>query len=190
MELTKAQAAARLGVSERAIERAVSAGKLHPRTEKRPGGGEIKYYDVDDLDSYAQRKASVIEESPAARSGGSALTLVPAQQAAEALAAALPDALGRALALALEQIGRPDVAPTSPPVGASVSDLAAKLTLTLDEAAAVAGLSRESLRLAIKAGELDGRMLGRGWRVRPEDLRAYVDRQWKRPASKAAKGAR
>jgi excisionase family DNA binding protein len=57
---------------------------------------------------------------------------------------------------------------------ASPVRLADKLTLSLTEAALVSGLSRNYLRQAIKAGKLKARIIGRGWRVKRDDLDAYV----------------
>jgi excisionase family DNA binding protein len=56
----------------------------------------------------------------------------------------------------------------------SVTDLAHKLTLSLQEAARLSGLSRASLRAAIKAGKLKARIIGRGYRVKRSDLDVYV----------------
>lgn len=49
-----------------------------------------------------------------------------------------------------------------------------KLILKLDEATALTGLSRATLREAIDAGKLKARIIGRAWRVKREDLDAYV----------------
>jgi len=54
--------------------------------------------------------------------------------------------------------------------------LADKLTLSLMEAAQLAGLSRNHLREAITEGKLKARIIGRGWRVKRSDLDAYVRR--------------
>jgi excisionase family DNA binding protein len=42
------------------------------------------------------------------------------------------------------------------------------------EAAQLSGLSRGHLREAIDAGKLKARIIGRGWRVKRDDLDAYV----------------
>ena len=57
---------------------------------------------------------------------------------------------------------------------ASPVRLADKLTLTLTEAALLSGLSRSHLREAIEAGELKGRIIGRGFKVKRADLDAYM----------------
>ncbi len=53
----------------------------------------------------------------------------------------------------------------------SVAD---KLTLSLMEASQLSGLSRRILRQAIEEKKLKARIIGRGWRVKREELDAYV----------------
>lgn len=50
-----------------------------------------------------------------------------------------------------------------------------KLTLSLDEASALAGISRQRLRQTIKDGKLQAQIIGRGYRVKRTDLEDYVD---------------
>ncbi len=50
-----------------------------------------------------------------------------------------------------------------------------KLTLSLAEASALAGISRQRLRAAIKDGTLTAHAIGRGYRVKRTDLEDYVD---------------
>ena len=49
-----------------------------------------------------------------------------------------------------------------------------KLTLSLVEASQLSGLSRNHLRAAIEAKKLKARIIGRGFRVKREDLDLYV----------------
>ncbi len=49
-----------------------------------------------------------------------------------------------------------------------------KLLLKLDEASALTGLSRHTLRDAIDAKKLKAQIIGRAWRVKRSDLDAYV----------------
>ncbi|WP_317112482.1 helix-turn-helix domain-containing protein [Chroococcidiopsis sp. SAG 2025] len=51
-----------------------------------------------------------------------------------------------------------------------------KLTLSLAEASALSGISRQRLRAAIKDGTLTAQLIGRGYRVKRTDLEDYVDR--------------
>ena len=53
--------------------------------------------------------------------------------------------------------------------------LAAKLTLTLEEAAAMSGFSRAGLRNAVKSGTLRAVKQGGRWRVRSQDLEEYIE---------------
>ena len=50
-----------------------------------------------------------------------------------------------------------------------------KLTLSLTEASALSGISRQRLRAAIKDGTLTAQIIGRGYRVKRTDLEDYVD---------------
>lgn len=50
-----------------------------------------------------------------------------------------------------------------------------KLTLSLAEASALAGISRGRLREAIKDGTLTAQVIGRGYRVKRTDLEDYID---------------
>jgi excisionase family DNA binding protein len=56
----------------------------------------------------------------------------------------------------------------------SIADLSHKLMLSLPEAARVSGLSANHLRVAIHEGKLKAKIVGRGWKVKPDELRAYV----------------
>jgi len=64
-------------------------------------------------------------------------------------------------------------APAFPPVP-SISDIAQKIMLTLPETALLTSLSRNHLRQAIEEKKLRARIIGRGWRVKRDDLDAYV----------------
>jgi len=57
---------------------------------------------------------------------------------------------------------------------ASPVRLTDKLTLTLTEASLLSGLSRNHLRQAIEAEKLKARIIGKGWRVKREELERYV----------------
>ena len=50
-----------------------------------------------------------------------------------------------------------------------------KLTLSQAEASALAGISRQRLRQAIKDGTLVAQLIGKGYRVKRTDLEDYVD---------------
>ena len=50
-----------------------------------------------------------------------------------------------------------------------------KLVLTLKEAQALTGFSRERLRKAIKEGQLKGKIVGQGWKIKRSDLDEYIE---------------
>ncbi len=54
--------------------------------------------------------------------------------------------------------------------------IADKLLLTIAEAQALTGLSREFLRDAINSGELKAKVIGKGWRLKRSDLQEYIDK--------------
>jgi excisionase family DNA binding protein len=56
----------------------------------------------------------------------------------------------------------------------TIADLAAKPLLTLAEAHTLTGLSRGILREAIDAGKLKARIIGRAWRIKRDDLNAFI----------------
>ncbi len=53
-------------------------------------------------------------------------------------------------------------------------EIADKPLLKLDEAAALTGLSRQILRDAIRAEELKAKLIGRAYRIKRDDLDAYI----------------
>ncbi|WP_413176387.1 helix-turn-helix domain-containing protein [Anabaena azotica] len=54
--------------------------------------------------------------------------------------------------------------------------IADKLLLTMAEAQALTGLSREFLKDAIASGELKAKLIGKSWRIKRSDLDEYVDK--------------
>jgi excisionase family DNA binding protein len=63
-------------------------------------------------------------------------------------------------------LGKTDTQPSVP--------IADKLLMTLPEAQALTGLSREFLRDAISEGRLKAKVIGKSWRVKRSDLDEYV----------------
>ena len=50
-----------------------------------------------------------------------------------------------------------------------------KLLLTLPEVQALTGLSRDTLRDAIKQNQLSAKIIGKAWRVKRSDLEDYIE---------------
>ncbi len=57
---------------------------------------------------------------------------------------------------------------------AAAIPVADKLMLTLADAAALTSLSKDHLSAAIHAGKLKAKKIGRGWKVKRDDLDGYV----------------
>jgi excisionase family DNA binding protein len=157
--MNKRDAAERLGVSTRLVERYAAEGRL----------GEVKYIRGKtgrqaDFDEQAVGKLKAELEAPAfpptaLAAPHSPATALVAPQDRERFIAAL-----EALAVSREQ----------PRSGHVVVSLGEKIMLTLVEASALTNLSRNHLRQAIEDRKLKARIIGRGWRVKRDDLDAYV----------------
>jgi excisionase family DNA binding protein len=160
--MNKQDVATELDCSTRQVEKYASEDRLGTIEYVRgKRGREAKYADaaVAGLKAELEReRREVVGHAPhALQRAGNPQTL---------------EALGQAIADALRS------AQTTQGNGAggavSVADLAHKLMLSIDEAAALAGLSANHVREAIRAGKLKAKIVGRGWRVKRPDLDAYV----------------
>jgi excisionase family DNA binding protein len=161
--MNKEQAAEYLGITVRTLQRHMAANRISFRGG-RDTGKEATFTEGD-LDRFkADQDALTTTVSP---------VVSPAPQ--QALQAAFPSQdiapLGERLISVLE--GLQSRAPAGRPVP-SISDIAQKIMLTLPEAALLTSLSRNHLRQAIEEKKLKARIIGRGWRVKREDLDAYV----------------
>jgi excisionase family DNA binding protein len=160
--MNKEQAAAHIGVSVRTLQRLTGAGKI-PVTYERGHKGDEARYSQSDLDAYLQSQKPAALQRPDA--GGSPNGVTDGATQAMSLVATHGAASGTAASAALIEA----FAQMSAPVRVSE-----KFTLSLVEAAQLSGLSRGHLRLAIEAKKLKARIIGRGWRVKRDDLEAYI----------------
>ncbi len=154
--MNKEEAANYIGASVRTLQRLTGAGKI-PVTYERGHKGDEARYSQSDLDAYLQSQKPVALMRPdtdATNDATQAMSLVTTGGAASGMA-------GAALIEAFAQMSAP----------VRVSE---KFTLSLVEAAQLSGLSRGHLRFAIEEKKLKARIIGRGWRVKREDLEAYI----------------
>lgn len=151
--LTKKEAADFLGVSERAIERYTKAGRLTPTYQQNKSGGTLALFAERDLDRLKEEMSAPKERTTAGGIAGREPTRADIVRR---------DGAG-ALVEALREVA------SAPRV--SLSD---KLLLSIDEAAALSGLSAHHIREAIHGQKLKARIIGKGWRIKTDDLRAYV----------------
>jgi excisionase family DNA binding protein len=158
--MNKKEAAEYLGISSRQIENYAKQSKLSVRKE-RGKTGDIAVYDERELkrlkaelDSKRAPRPSVVTES------NESTELVRASDSR------LSDISRFAETLMQMQIGNRkagrDVAVENKPL------------LKLDEAAALTGLSRQILRKAIDSEELKGKLIGRAYRIKRDDLDEFI----------------
>jgi excisionase family DNA binding protein len=149
--LTKHAAAERLGVSIRAIENYSAKGKLHPKyaTGRR---GKIALFDEAEVDRLKDERGEVVFSPRPPK--------VTAESALPTLASESPQRLAF-----LETIRA--ALTTS---GGSTLSIGDKIILTLSDAAQLTSLSQKHLRQAIKAGNLKGKKIGKGWKIKRFDL--------------------
>lgn len=153
-ELNKAEAIAYLKISERTLERWVKKYKIAVRYENTEHG-RAPFFPMAELERVKQVRSPTYQ------------------------GAITHTTLGEA---ALSNQESP-IMPVQQPTIQLYADteiwaLSFKLTLSLNEAALISGLGRSYLLKAIKSGELNARKF-KGWRVRQEDLKEYVDALWK-----------
>jgi excisionase family DNA binding protein len=159
--MNKKDAAEYLGISTRALEGHAQKGHISVRYVKGKTG------DVADFDESELRQLKAKLDSQRAPRGAVVTESNESSEGESRSLARLSDVPEAALILrsALESLQ----APAMPTVA-----IADKLTLSLVEAAQLAGLSRGHLREAIEKKKLKARIIGRGWRVKRQDLDDYV----------------
>ena len=170
--MNKREASQYLGKTERAVERYTQAGELS--VKYKPGKTRpIADYDETELRELKHRLANPSDVRPAVVSENPTKAEQPRTTPTEALQRAgsvegmQAFALMVANALRATQDGRNDTLHV---------ELKDKLTLSLNEASQLSGLSRGHLRQAIEAKKLKARIIGKGWRVKRSDLDAYVQK--------------
>ena len=170
--MNKREAAEYLGISTRSVENAVAAHRLSVRYEKGKTG-EQAVFDEAEL----RRYKAELDSRRAPRTAVERVSAESAEREPRSLVRLSDVAPMPELVLALkslsESLQTQKAANSHAP---TISDLANKLTLSLAEAAQLSGLSANHLREAIRAGKLKARIIGRGWRVKRDDLDSYVQK--------------
>jgi excisionase family DNA binding protein len=172
--MNKTEAAEFLNVSTRGLERYVAAGKIGGHYE-RGKTGKVLTFDESELQRFKDEL-----EAPTSR----AIALpdkarqAPKRQGATqptSRALAKPDAASNALSIdvlgALAEWARDNARQAAPAI-----PIEAKPLLSLIEAQALTGLSRNTLRAAIDAGKLKAQRIGKGWKVKRRDLDSWIEK--------------
>jgi excisionase family DNA binding protein len=159
--MNKEEVANYLGVSVRAVERYTKDGKLTVAAyEKQSRGGQKAIYDQVQVEllkiEMSQPKAMEMKE----KQSDSSLVGVVSEKDKNLLIAQTDRFMG-----IFERIESKLNNQTS---------LGDKLTLSLAEAAQLAGLSKGYLKKAIDGGELKAAKRGKGWNIKRSDLEEWV----------------
>ncbi len=169
--MNKKDASAALQVSIRLVEKYASEGRLGEVKYVRGKTGKQADFDPAGVEKLKAELESVDRQliAPnrrAANLDGALSEQTPVLAAFMDLVRGAMSSQVESLASAAEALR--SAADTPPP------RLSEKLTLSLMEAAQLSGLSRRILRQAIEEKKLRARIIGRGWRVKRDDLEAYV----------------
>jgi excisionase family DNA binding protein len=154
--MNKRDAAERLGVSTRLVERYASEGRLGEIKYVRGKTGKQADYDekaIEQLKSELETPDHAIAPLHSRETG-----LVTPQDRERFIAA-------------LEALSK---GPEQTRTGLVAATVGEKVMLTLADASALSSLSTDYLRKAIRAGKLKGKIIGKGFKIKRSDLDAYV----------------
>jgi len=169
-QMNRKQIADALGVSEKSVSRYVAQGRLPDRRVK--GALDVLPDDVDRL--RVELETPVIADAkapelPADEPLSRALVRVPQKRRNAPESALSLESLAVAVLAIADTVNAGDKARRDTPT------VAEKMLLSLDEGAALSGLSAARLRAAIRDGRLPARRIGRGFKIRADDLRAWTN---------------
>ena len=174
--MNKRAVAEALTCSTRQVEKYVSQKRLNVKEYIHGKTGREGVYDPAEVErlkaELVDERETVIGKPPALIQQRDASPLAAGATNDERLsmmAARMAQEMMKHMPALLPPAPNGDAAPAS--VAVPVAD---KLTLSLVEAAQLSGLSRGHLREAIEMKKLKARIIGRGWRVKRDDLDLYV----------------
>jgi excisionase family DNA binding protein len=150
--MNKEDAAKQLGISVRSLQRLVQSEKISVTYKRGDSGKQEAIFNPDEIGNYKQQRDVETVRSANATNSDTALARSDATQFFELI--------------------RNAIMPTEVKnVSVGIAD---KPLLKLDEASALTGLSRDTLRKAIDAKELKGKIIGRAYRIKRADLDSYI----------------
>ncbi|WP_099068892.1 helix-turn-helix domain-containing protein [Nostoc linckia] len=168
--MNKKEAAEFLGISTRTVESYVKAGKISVAYVPIKNGKQA-VYNEEELRAFKEDSQTPVHRSFVAPNNSE---IAPSEvfsfgdANANGGLATLPPT--RVLELLEAIVSTQEVIASSQ----KLALLWNKLVWNLEEAAAATGYSRYRLRQAIATGNLRAQKVGRGWKVRPQDLREYT----------------
>jgi excisionase family DNA binding protein len=165
--MKKKEAAAFLAVSERTLLRYAADGKITVTYPQSRGKMAVAEFDNADLEKLkAELSSDAIR--PAVQASGASQAMTRRE---DSLSQAV--ILERVTQSQTDGFNRLVEAMTAARHTLSPSD---KLLLTLDDCSLLSSLSKQYLSAAIKEGRLKGRKIGKGWKVKRDDLQAFIKR--------------
>ncbi len=186
MLITKAQAQEILGGSERKIERLVKSGKLPVAQYQKGARKPTPYFDQAQVEalkddapnlnftSLIENDTETVKASDRQNDTDFSRALVKTPLAIFPNQALEIPELQTRLVEALEAIAAQNDKPQTVKPTLALTELSAKLLLTLSECTALTGLSRTILKAAIDKGDLKASQIGRAYRIKRVDLDAYL----------------
>jgi excisionase family DNA binding protein len=149
--MNKEDAAKELGISVRSLQRLTEKKKISVTYKRGESGKQEAIFDPKEIENYKRERDVETVKSATVTSDDTALARNDTHQFLEFLKTA--------------------IMPEQKTVSVAIAD---KPLLKLDEAAALTGLSRDILRKAIDTKELKGKMIGKAYRIKREDLDRYI----------------
>lgn len=174
--MNKQQAAEYLGCSVRQLERYTKENRIAARFEKgrtRP----TPVYEETELQRFKTEQERVLHsptrEIATQSDNNDKNSLVHGTQPMSQLSQFSPSAAAGVLMQLIETASN-KAQNNNLPRRIDPREAAAKLLLTLPEAQALTGLGRSTLRAAIDAGELKAAKVGRGFKIKREELERWI----------------
>jgi excisionase family DNA binding protein len=170
--MNKQEAAKYLGCSIRQVERYTTENKIGVRYERgrtRP----TPVYDEGELQRFKEAQERIVHR-PVVEPMEPQRTMTTQGDNRDATLSLLSQP-GQIEVLSRIFAGLSEAANTAKNVTPPAPELGPKMLYTLAECQKLTGLSRKVLREAIEAGTLKAGRIGRSFKVRPDDLKKYLD---------------
>jgi excisionase family DNA binding protein len=154
--MNKTQAAKQLKISIRSLQRLVQNKQISVTHKRGKSGKQEAIFDADEIETFKVIRDKESKKIATVSTGDKmALARNDANKANQFL-----QVLRQAITI-----------DTKAAVGVPIAD---KPLLKLDEAAMLTGLSRDTLRAAINTKELNGKLIGRAFRIKRADLDEFI----------------
>jgi excisionase family DNA binding protein len=159
--MNKKEAAEYLGVSTRLVEKYASEGRIGEVAYVRGRTGKQAEYD-----RQAVEKLKIALDTPDT-------SIAARTPDARLFVGHLVEALERREQANIEALRGLLIDSSDKPRSASIR-VSEKILLTINDCMLLTGLSRQLLRQSIEDGKLKGRIIGRGFRVKRDDLNEFI----------------